>query len=87
MVAIKALVWAFAIISTEALALPKLQARELAEIDFYDNCDGLIQTPYQASHPGTSNDVGVCAMRDSTAWLLSGQQVLLVKVWNPTFLD
>jgi hypothetical protein len=39
---------------------PNIQARQLAEIDFYNNCDGLVQTPYQASHPGTANDVGVC---------------------------
>jgi hypothetical protein len=58
---IKSLTSAFAVfLCSQALALPNLQVRELAEIDFYEDCDGLVQTPYQASHPGTVNDVGVC---------------------------
>lgn len=61
MVAIKALLAAsIAVLSSQALGLPKLQTRELAEIDFYQNCNGLVQTSYQASHPGTVADVGVC---------------------------
>ena len=41
-------------------AFPNVHARQLAEIGFYHNCDGLVRTPYQASHSGTANDVGVC---------------------------